>query len=149
MLSASKRAALKKSYNDAGITLMCSSFGSTDTPTTDGLSATTLANSHAKVVKDLGLQGIDVDYEDMAAINKANGKAEQWLITYTQTLRNLLPAGQYFITHAPVAPWFSPIYTAGAYTKVNNEAGNDIDWYNVQFYNQGCVRLSLSRMFNS
>lgn len=60
-----------------------------------------------------------VDYEDFGAINKADGSAENWLITFTQTLRAALPAGQYIITHAPVAPWFSPIYTAGAYTKVH------------------------------
>lgn len=72
-----------------------------------------------------------------AAINAANGAAEAWLITFTQTLRAALPAGQYIITHAPVAPWFSPIYTAGAYTKVHAQVGSLIDWYNVQFYNQG------------
>jgi len=71
----------------------------------------------------------------MNAINQANGKAEQWLITYTKALRQNLPNG--IITHAPVAPWFSPIYTAGAYTKVHKEVGDMIDWYNVQFYNQG------------
>lgn len=74
----------------------------------------------------------------MTAVNKADGKAEAWLITYTQTLRSHLPAGQYFITHAPVAPWFSKnAYPAGAYWKVYEEAGDDIDWFNVQFYNQG------------
>lgn len=74
---------------------------------------------------------------DMNAVNKADGSAEQWLITYTRTLRNALPSGQYFCTHAPVAPWFSPMYTAGAYRKVNEDVGDLIDWYNVQFYNQG------------
>lgn len=63
MLSTSDRAALKKSYNDAGITLMCSAFGSTDAPTTDGHDAASLATQHASIVKELGLQGIDVDYE--------------------------------------------------------------------------------------
>lgn len=63
MLSTSDRAALKKSYNDAGITLMCSAFGSTDAPTTDGHDAATLAAQHASIVQELGLQGIDVDYE--------------------------------------------------------------------------------------
>ena len=56
------------------------------------------------------------------------GTAEAWLITFTQSLRSALPSGQYIITHAPVAPWFAPIYTAGAYTKVNSEVGDLIDW---------------------
>lgn len=38
------------------------------------------------------------------AINAANGSAENWLITFTQTLRQQLPAGQYIITHARESP---------------------------------------------
>ena len=47
---------------------------------------------------------------------------------------------EYVITHAPVAPWFtsnSTRYPSGAYRTVNKQVGNLIDWYNVQFYNQG------------
>lgn len=116
---------------------MASAFGSTETPTSSGLSAVTVANTMSSWIKTYTLDGIDVDYEDFAAINKADGSAEAWLILFTQTLRSALPSGQYIITHAPVAPWFSPIYTAGAYTKVNAQVGSLIDWYNVQFYNQG------------
>lgn len=136
-LSSSDRTALKKSYNDAGITMMLSSFGSTDQPTSQGKSATGLAATHAAFVKQYGYQGIDVDYEDMSAMNKQNGKAEQWLIDYTNALRKALPSGQYIITHAPVAPWFSSSYKSGAYLTVDKEAGDAIDWYNLQFYNQG------------
>lgn len=41
---------------------------------------------------------------------------------------------------AAVAPWFSPIYTAGSYTKVDQTVGDLIDWYNIQFYNQGKLK---------
>lgn len=34
------------------------------------------------------------------------------------------------------------MYTAGAYTKVNTEVGSLIDWYNVQFYNQGATEYT-------
>ena len=75
----------------------------------------------ANFVKTWGLDGIDVDYEDFAgrilclrysyifrhsrtrfvtAIDSHNGRAENWLITFTKTLRNALPAGSYLITHA-------------------------------------------------
>ena len=33
-------------------------------------------------------------------MNAGNGKAEQWLISFTTQLRKQLPAGQYIITHA-------------------------------------------------
>ena len=46
------------------------------------------------------LDGIDVDYEDFDAINAQDGKAEQWLITFTKTLRQQLPQGKYILTHA-------------------------------------------------
>ena len=45
----------------------------------------------------------------------------------------------YIITHAPQAPYFmgTNTYKAGAYLYVQQQVGDDIDWYNVQFYNQG------------
>jgi hypothetical protein len=46
------------------------------------------------------LDGIDVDYEDFPAMNRGDGSAENWLITFTTELRKLLPSGQYLITHA-------------------------------------------------
>ena len=64
-LSSSVRASTKKSYSDAGITLMLSSFGSTDAPTSDGHDAATVAKTHAAFVKQYDLEGIDVDYEGM------------------------------------------------------------------------------------
>jgi chitinase len=71
-------------------------------------------------------------------MNRRDGSAENWLITFTQTLRASLPQGQYIVTHAPVAPWFSAgLYASGAYATVNAKVGNLIDWYNIQFYNQG------------
>jgi chitinase len=41
------------------------------------------------------------------------------------------------ITHAPQGPYFSNSYPKGAYLTVNAQVGNMIDFYNVQFYNQG------------
>ena len=90
----------------------------------------------------------------------AGHQAEAWLVTLTQTLRQELPRPRYFITHAPVAPWFSGDgYVGGGYREVHRQVGNLIDWvrrgegfgkrdnmrliprawpqYNVQYYNQG------------
>jgi len=135
-LSASDRSSIKSQYNDAGISLMVSCFGSTDTPTSSNADPTSTANTFAAWVKEYDLDGIDVDYEDFDAFDA--GTAEAWLVTFTTQLRNQLPEGQYIITHAPVAPWFSPNYwTNGGYLQVNSEVGSLIDWYNIQFYNQG------------
>jgi len=135
-LDAATRTSTKSAYGAAGIKLMVSAFGSTDTPASSKADPVGTGNSMASWVKNNNLDGIDVDFEDFAAVNAADGTAENWLISFTQTLRSALPAGQYIITHAPLAPWFSPKYTAGAYTKVDQQVGGLIDWYNVQFYNQ-------------
>lgn len=67
------------------------------------------------------------------------GKGEDWLIKCTKTIRDILPKGDYILTHAPQAPYFvgKPKYPSGGYQYVNQEVGHLIDWYNVQFYNQG------------
>ncbi|TCD71831.1 hypothetical protein EIP91_003174 [Steccherinum ochraceum] len=136
-LSASQRSSLKSQYAAAGIKLMVSAFGSTDVPTSTNADPVATANTMAAWVKQFQLDGIDVDYEDFNAFDAGDGRAEQWLITFTQQLRNQLPAGQFIITHAPVAPWFSPnIWGGGGYLRVHQSVGSLIDWYNVQFYNQ-------------
>lgn len=67
-----------------------------------------------------------------------SGAGVDWLITCTNTLRSLLPASKgYIITHAPQAPYFMSSYAQGGYLTVDKQAGDAINWYNVQFYNQG------------
>jgi len=142
-LSSSQRSTIKQQYENAGIKLIVSLFGSTDTPTTNGADPVATANTMAAWVKKYDLDGVDVDYEDLNAMNQQNGEAEQWLTTFTQQLRTQLPQGQYILTHAPLAPWFSPgAYASGAYLTVNQNVGNLIDWYNVQFYNQGSTEYT-------
>lgn len=131
------RSSYLTSYHDAGISLIVSAFGSTDAPTSEGYDPTTIANDLAAFVLKYNLDGVDIDYEDFNAMNAENGSAETWLTTFTKALRAKLPQGQYILTHAPVAPWFSTSYTSGAYLTVNKNVGSLIDWYNVQFYNQG------------
>jgi chitinase len=136
-IGASARANIKAQYQAAGIKLMVAAFGATDAPTSAGLDPVATANKFADFVKTYSLDGIDVDYEDFNAF--AAGTAENWLISFTTQLRAQLPASAgYIITHAPVAPWFTPsIYPGGGYLKVHRQVGSLIDWYNLQFYNQG------------
>ncbi|RDX48223.1 glycoside hydrolase [Lentinus brumalis] len=138
-LPADQRAAKKAEYASAGINIIVSAFGETDKPTTQGADPVATANTMAQFVTANALDGIDVDYEDLDAMNKGDGAAEAWVTTFTQTLRQTLPQGQFILTHAPLAPWLSPNqqFAAGAYLTVNKNVGQLIDWYNIQFYNQG------------
>ncbi|KAF8892264.1 glycoside hydrolase [Infundibulicybe gibba] len=137
-LTAAQRSTIKSQYAAAGIKLIVSVFGSTDVPTSTNADPIATANTMAAWVKQYNLDGIDVDYEDFNAFDAGNGKAETWLINFTKQLRTQLPQGTYLLTHAPVAPWFSPNkWGGGGYLKVHSSVGSLIDWYNVQFYNQG------------
>jgi len=137
-LTSAQRAAIKTQYEAAGIKLIVSAFGSTDDPTTAGADPNVTATTMAQWVTRYDLDGVDVDYEDFTAFNAGDGKAEDWIISFTTKLRSLLPQGKYIITHAPVAPWFAPnVWGGGGYLKVHEKVGSLIDWYNIQFYNQG------------
>ncbi|KAG1752140.1 glycoside hydrolase family 18 protein [Suillus lakei] len=129
LIDATTRASIKASYQNAGISLIVSAFGSTDVPTTEGYDPTTLANDLADYVLEYALDGVDVDYEDFYAMDAENGSAETWLTTFTMALRAKLPQGQYILTHARK---FSTQYASGAYLTVHQKVGSLIDWYNIQ-----------------
>ncbi|KAJ6487118.1 glycoside hydrolase [Mycena vitilis] len=136
-LDAATRASIKAEYAAAGISLIVSAYGSGPVPTSSGDDPTAAATYVANYVKTYGLDGVDVDYEDFSAVETA-GTAVAWLTTFTQALRAQLPAGQYILTHAPVAPWFTPNrWPDNGYLGVHAAVGDLIDWYNIQFYNQG------------
>ena len=64
------------------------------------------------------------------------GIGEAWLIKFQKQLRSRLP--NYIITHAPQAPYFKQeYYRNGGYKTVHDRVGNTIDFYTIQFYNQG------------
>ncbi|KAJ7049520.1 glycoside hydrolase family 18 protein [Mycena amicta] len=136
-LDAATRASTKAQYAAAGISLIVSAYGAGPNPTSAGDDPTAAANFIANYVKTYNLDGVDVDYEDFGALETA-GTAVAWLSTFTKALRAQLPQGQYILTHAPVAPWFTPnIWPGNGYLGVHAAVGSLIDWYNVQFYNQG------------
>jgi hypothetical protein len=57
------RAGIIEEYHAAGIALMVSAFGSTDTPTSSGMDPAETAQELAAWVIQYGLDGVDVDYE--------------------------------------------------------------------------------------
>jgi len=57
------------------------------------------------------------------------------------------------ITHAPQAPYFSASYYkkfgVDTYIDLHKRIGDKIDWYNIQFYNQGDSRYdTYDSLFN-
>ncbi|KAJ7708679.1 glycoside hydrolase [Mycena rosella] len=136
-LTQNQRQTIKREYAAAGIKLIVSAFGSTDIPTKSDPIA--MGTKMANWVKQYDLDGMDVDYEDFDVFDSGTGAGENWLISFTTQLRTILPQGEYIITHAPVAPWFAPggIWGGGGYLRVHKTVGDLIDWYNIQFYNQG------------
>ena len=135
-LDATTKAAKKAEYAAAGINIVASAFGETDQPTTSGADPVGTANTMAQFVLDNQLDGIDVDYEDLTAMNKGDGAAETWVTTFTQTLRQKLPQGQFILSHAPLAPWLSPNqqFAAGAYVTINKNVGSLIDFVSLSLH---------------
>ncbi|KAI9334380.1 glycoside hydrolase superfamily [Obelidium mucronatum] len=147
-LSESTRQAYVNAFHQAGKRLLISAFGETDAPASAGTDPVDCAKRLAAFVIKYGFDGVDVDFEDHAAFS--SGKAEPWLIAFTKELRSLLPSPQYAISHAPQAPLFmesKALFPGGGYLTIDKAVGNDIDWHNIQFYNQGnegydsCVTL--------
>ncbi|KAJ3071240.1 hypothetical protein HDU98_005621 [Podochytrium sp. JEL0797] len=125
-------------YHANGKTLLVSAFGGTEAPTTQGIDPMQSATRLAAFCVEYGFDGVDLDYEDTAAMQA--GTAEDWLVVYTTTLRELLPSPKYMITHAPQAPYFSSNlseYPGGGYLAINQRVGSMIDAFFLQFYNQG------------
>jgi hypothetical protein len=68
-----------------------------------------------------------------------------WLTTVTTAARAVLGTNNKFISHAPQSPYFGPIGggstwwpgSTGGYSGIYQNAASAIDWFNVQFYNQG------------
>jgi chitinase len=129
---------LKGYYAKAGVKLIISAFGATENPTSSGYDPVICATELAQFVSDNQLDGVDIDWEDTPAFQKGDSSGENWLITLTQKLRELLPANA-IITHAPQAPYFTTanLYPDGGYLTVNKAVGSIIQFYNIQFYNQG------------
>lgn len=82
-----------------------------------------------------GFSGVDIDYEDDDGFTGVyDGVA--FLIELTNGLAQELPPGQNIITHAPQPPYFDPKGRFNnAYTQIWQGAGNNISWFNCQFYN--------------
>lgn len=128
---------LKKKYNEKGIKILVSAFGTIENPSSEGKSATTCARSLANFVRRNNLDGVDIAWHDDQALQ--NGSGERWLITFTAELRRSLP--NHILSHSPPASYFKDNYRSGGYKKVNEEVGNLVDFYSIHFFNEGYRRF--------
>lgn len=95
-----------------------------------------LAQSIADFVKEYNLDGVDLDYEDTAGfMGTAGYNGVELLVNLTNALRQELPSPRYLITHAPQPPYLEVGSGMDGYVTIMEQAGNEIDWLNIQFYN--------------
>jgi chitinase len=126
-----------------GAVVLVAVGGATDSPySSDAQRLGTIAGEWAR---SQHLDGVDFDLEDVAAGFTVGGKSTEetinWFVTVTDACKTALGSDG-IITHAPQAPYFGAVGSSGwtgpsgGYTTIESRTSN-IDFYNVQFYNQG------------
>ncbi|MEO5335308.1 MAG: glycoside hydrolase family 18 protein [Magnetospirillum sp. WYHS-4] len=119
-------------FHQAGIKVLVSAGGATEEPiTADPTGGAAYGRAVAEFAKTYRLDGVDFDIEDIHALQA--GTATQWLADATRAVKDVLPDA--VVTHAPQAPYFMGAY-ASNYLQVDEQVGDLIDFYNIQFYNQ-------------
>eukprot|EP01117_Protostelium_nocturnum_P016364 TRINITY_DN6468_c0_g1_i1.p1 TRINITY_DN6468_c0_g1~~TRINITY_DN6468_c0_g1_i1.p1 ORF type:complete len:362 (-),score=107.75 TRINITY_DN6468_c0_g1_i1:137-1222(-) len=132
-------------YHKAGIKVIISAFGAADAHPSKRDAAQVARELAAFAIK-YKFDGVDIDYEDEESFSKGYGA--QWVITLHKTLRSILPKSA-IITHAPQGPHFATeTFKDQSYVAINKAVGNTVDWYNVQFYNNGGYTTCQDLMFN-
>lgn len=97
---------------------------------------TSLAAQIAAIVAQYNLDGVDLDYEDTAALGSSGSyDGVTFATTLTEALYHQLPADKRVITHAPQPPYLAPSFENGPYLRILQQAGAYISWINLQFYN--------------
>ena len=139
------QANLSCSYHQQNAKVMVSAFGATSNPTSSNIDATAVGKNLAMFVIENQLDGVDLDYEDSAAMELGTGVP--WLITMTKSLLRTFkvnaPGQKFYISHAPQAPYFMKGKYPQNYIDFfnssleNGTVGDHIDFLNIQFYNQG------------
>ena len=132
-----------------GAIVLASAGGAVDVPW-DNLNGANYGTAVATWALANNLDGVDFDIENFSqGFIMYGGTTETDAIDYlsdmTKAARDVLGPNGY-ITHAPQAPYFGPINpddpsqwwteSLGGYSTVYKN-NTDIDWFNIQFYNQG------------
>lgn len=103
-------------------------------------SATKLGLDLANIAKNCGLSYIDLDIEHIPTVATYQNYDDisNYLGYISKSIKeNLTDA---IVSHSPQSPYLYP-YTNGnwktLYYSIEKDFGNYIDWYNIQYYNQG------------
>ncbi len=126
-----------------GIKCILAAGGSTFTPdisTPGGNTAAEYGKALADFATKYKFDGVNLDIENVSMSNDAIN----WLIKVTQAVKKASPDLQ--ISHAPQAPYFLP---DGGYSEVEKGTNNAIDYYNIQYYNQGTWSYQAYSNYNS
>jgi len=132
--------------HDRGVKLMVSAAGATENVEKFILENNPTGKNYGRDVANWalkwGLDGVDFDLEltpgDPSLFK--NGRGTSWFVAATLAAKAVFSgAGEFYeISHAPQAPYFGDwAGPTGGYVKVYEEASGAIDFFNVQFYNQG------------
>lgn len=130
---------LKTKYANGKVHVLVSAFGPQETPTSSGYSWQDCANRLAAYVLDNNLDGCDINWQDSDAL--LNGSGVQWLNSFQNHLRKLLP--NHTIVHSPLAKYFNTAtYSKGSYFDINTQEGKSINFFNIQYYNHGTSKYN-------
>jgi len=141
-LDNASQASVMQQVHAKGAMVMVAQGGATDSPYS--ANPTDLGTRVAQWAIANHLDGVDFDLENLspgfAAWGMSDAQTIQWFVEVTNASRAVLGSTR-AISHAPQAPYFGPkggnAWTGptGGYTSIEQQT--DIDFYNVQFYNQG------------
>lgn len=132
-------------HSKGGILLM--SAGGDSIAPYEQISGTEYGTRTATFAKQYGFDGVDYDLENFApGLTYGSLNSQQiidWLSDCVTACKNVL-GDKGIISVAPQSPYFGPIGNVltwagplGGFVGVNERVGDKIDFYNVQFYNQG------------
>lgn len=140
-MSAADRQSTMTYVRSKGAKVIVSAGGATESPYT-AMTGTAYGTAVATWAKNNLLDGVDFDLENFSAgfvyPPLSATQLVQWLVDATNAARTVLGSSG-IITHAPQAPYFKNSWTgnSGGYSDVYAQVGAQINWFNVQFYNQG------------
>jgi len=142
-LSDSVKAETMNQVHAKGSVVLVAVGGATDSPYSND--ATRLGTTAGEWARSQHLDGVDFDLEDIAAGFTVGGKnTEQtidWFVEVTDSCRRALGSDG-IISHAPQAPYFGAVGASNQWTGPSGgysaiEQRTTVNFYNVQFYNQG------------
>ena len=157
-LPAADRLASMQYAHSKGAVVLLTVAGSTVSPYY--LNATSYATTISRYALAFNYDGVDYDLENLewgcTYDGKSAGQVVTWLSTLTTTTRSLLGPLR-LITHSPQAPYFGTSanpFTGNranaCYTALHAATAPAVNWFNVQFYNQGeTCYLSYKTLFTA